>query len=113
MLWKVTPINFSKLEQFLDRHTPCFYKATTVLTHPDKDCLGDRKNIYVMPNPVTFTAAKELPQKEKVILAAGRLNDWKYKGWDILIKAWGSLQDSSIRMVVEDCKLQEKAQTKQ
>lgn len=83
---------FSKVEQFLDRHTPCFYKATTVLTHPDKECLGDRKNIYVMPNPVTFTAAKELPQKEKVILAAGRLTDWKYKGWDILIKAWGQIE---------------------
>lgn len=82
---------FSKTEQFLDRHTPCFYKATTVLTHPDKDCLGDRKNIYVMPNPVTFTAVKELPQKEKFILAAGRLTDWKYKGWDILIKAWKGL----------------------
>lgn len=83
---------FSKTEQFLDRHTPCFYKATTVLTHPDKECLGDRKNIFVMPNPVTFTAVKELPQKEKVILAAGRLTDWKYKGWDILIKAWGQLE---------------------
>lgn len=82
---------FSKIEQFLDRHTACFYKATTVLTHPDKECLGDRKNIFVMPNPVTFTAVEKIPEKEKMVLAAGRLNDWKYKGWDILLQAWKSL----------------------
>ena len=86
---------FSKVEQFLDRHTPCFYKATTVLTHPDKECLGDCKNLFVMPNPVTFKAVKELPHKEKIVLAAGRLTDWRYKGWDILLKAWRSLQDNN------------------
>ena len=82
---------FSKFEQFLDRHTPCLYNATTVLTHPDKECMGDRKNIFVMPNPVTFTAADNIPKKEKIVLAAGRLNDWRYKGWDVLINAWKSL----------------------
>ena len=83
---------FSKIEQSLDRYTPCFYKATTVLTHPDKECLVGRKNIFVMPNPVTFTAVGKLPEKKKIVLAAGRLTDWKYKGWDILIKTWGQIE---------------------
>lgn len=83
---------FSKFEQSLDRYTPCLYDATTVLTQPDKDCLGHRKNLFVMPNPLTFKAVEELPEKEKIVLAAGRLNDWKYKGWDILIKAWGQIE---------------------
>lgn len=86
---------FSKFEQSLDRYTPCLYDATTVLTQPDKDCLGHRKNLFVMPNPLTFKAVEELPEKEKIVLAAGRLNDWKYKGWDILIKAWQRLQKIS------------------
>ena len=41
-----------------------------------------------MPNPLTFTPVSEIPSKENIVLAAGRLNDWKYKGWDLLIKAW-------------------------
>ena len=41
-----------------------------------------------MPNPLTFKTVEEMPQKEKILLAAGRLTDWKYKGWDVLIKAW-------------------------
>ena len=53
-----------------------------------------------MPNPLTFTpivVAEDgemindlgtVIEKEKIILAAGRLNDWKCKGWDLLIKAW-------------------------
>ncbi len=92
---------FSKFEQFLDRHTPCLYSATTVLTHPDKECLGDRKNIFVIPNPVTFTAADNIPKKEKIVLAAGRLNDWRYKGWDILLLAWSKIQDSRFKIIRE------------
>ena len=95
---------FSKSEKFLDRHSPSFYAATTVLTEADKEVMNNKyhqkKNIIVMPNPLTFTPIRvtdngemindqgDAIEKEKIILAAGRLNDWRYKGWDLLIKAW-------------------------
>ena len=83
---------FSKSEKFLDRHSPSIYAATTVLTEADKEVMNNKyhqkKNIIVMPNPLTFTPVTEIPSKESIVLAAGRLNDWKYKGWDLLIKAW-------------------------
>ena len=93
---------FSKVEMFLDGHTSSCYNATTVLTTADRDLLKQKyhktKRIYVMPNPLTFTPVTVTPegglfngesmiQKEKVILAAGRLDNWRYKGWDILIQA--------------------------
>ena len=95
---------FSKSEMFLDRHSPSIYAATTVLTEADKEVMNNKyrqkKNIVVMPNPLTFTpivvtedgemvnTQGEKIIKENIILAAGRLNDWRYKGWDLLIKAW-------------------------
>ena len=93
---------FSKVEMFLDGHTSSFYNATTVLTAADKDLLKQKyhknKRIYVMPNPLTFTPVTVMSggglaydgsiiQKERIILAAGRLDNWRYKGWDILIQA--------------------------
>lgn len=94
---------FNRIEMFLDCHTPFLYSATTVLTDADKELLAIRyhqkKNIYVMPNPLTFTPVSfhkdggmlnengDSLEKRKIILAAGRLNDWRYKGWDLLIKA--------------------------
>ena len=95
---------FSKSEKFLDRHSPSLYAATVVLTEADKEVMNNqyhqKKNIVVMPNPLTFTPINvtedgkmvntqgEKILKEKIIFAAGRLNDWRYKGWDLLIKAW-------------------------
>ena len=93
---------FSKVELFFDNHTTQFYRAATVLTEEDKVFLEQkyrvRKNIYVMPNPLTFDPVRIGPdgtlfnnddvlQKDHMILAAGRLDNWRYKGWDILIQA--------------------------
>lgn len=97
---------FRRLELFLDGRTPPLYAATTVLTQADKLLLdrkyNSRKNIFVMPNPLTFTPISvgeesltengKIIQKEKVILAAGRLDNWRCKGWDILIHAAKILQ---------------------
>lgn len=77
----------SKYEKFvLSKKSDIF----TVLTEADKKVLGnDRTNVVVMPNPLTLTPLQEVPHKEKIILAAGRLGAWYYKGLDLLIKAWG------------------------
>ena len=95
---------FSKSEKFLDKYSPSIYAATTVLTQADAEVMKNkyhqRKKIFVMPNPLTFSPVRvmeggvlvndqiEQIHKEKIVFAAGRLNDWKYKGWDLLIKAW-------------------------
>ena len=68
------------------------YKNITVLTEADKLYIGTRlKNITVMPNPLFLTPIKEIPHKEKTVLAAGRVDDWHYKGFDILLQAWSKI----------------------
>lgn len=68
------------------------YKNITVLTEADKLYIGTRlKKITVMPNPLFLTPIKEIPNKEKNVLAAGRVDDWHYKGFDILLQAWSKI----------------------
>ena len=69
-----------------------YFNHVTVLTQADKDVIGDKlNNISVLPNPLTFDPLLSVPNKEKIILASGRLDAWHYKGFDILIKAWGKI----------------------
>jgi glycosyltransferase involved in cell wall biosynthesis len=68
------------------------YNAVTVLTDADKKCIGDTlKNVFVLPNPLTYSPVKTIPPKDKIILAVGRFNAWHCKGFDLLIKAWGKI----------------------
>ena len=83
------------LTRWLDKHTTRMYKAVTVLNQADKAYLGQRhKNIVVMPNPLTFSPVNEVPPKQKIILAAGRISNWYYKGFDLLLEAWGKIANS-------------------
>ena len=99
---------FSKSEKLMDKHFPSLYAATTVLTEADAEVMKNkyhqRKGIFVMPNPLTFLPVRvqgngilmneqnDSIDKERIIFAAGRLNDWNCKGWDLLIKAAGSIK---------------------
>lgn len=68
------------------------YCCVTILTEADKEFIGLRlKNTVVMPNPLFLTPVINLPVKEKIVLAAGRIDDWHCKGFDILLKAWGTI----------------------
>ncbi len=70
------------------------YKNITVLTEADKLFIGKRlKNVTVMPNPLFLNPIRDFPHKENTVLAAGRIDDWHYKGFDILIKSWKQIQD--------------------
>ena len=65
------------------------YNHVTVLNNVDKICAQDYlDNVTVLPNPLAFVPCKDLSDKKKIILAAGRFEDWHYKGFDILIKVW-------------------------
>ena len=73
------------------------FDAVTILTQADKDYLINKmgesfaQNTYVLPNPLAFLPVKEVGTKKKIILAAGRLDAWHVKGFDLLIKAWGRI----------------------
>jgi len=84
------------------------FGTVTVLTQADKEVIGNRvKNIHVMPNPLALEPVEIMPQKEKIILAAGRLDAWHYKGFDVLIKAWGKVVESrELRVESEGWRLQ-------
>ena len=76
------------------------YDFLTVLTEADRRVLVEKmdasfmKKVYVLPNPLTFVPQPNIPQKEKVILAAGRLDVWHCKGFDLLLKAWAKVCDT-------------------
>lgn len=68
------------------------FKVVTVLTQADKEFIGKRlNNIRVLPNPLTYQPVATIPQKDKIVLAAGRLDVWHVKGFDNLMKAWNDV----------------------
>ena len=70
------------------------YKNITVLTEADKKVIGNRlRNVTVMPNLLLLAPVETIPQKENIVLAAGRIDAWHVKGFDILIKSWKKIQD--------------------
>lgn len=65
------------------------YQQVTVLTNADKRCADYYfNNITVLPNPLAYQPLDFVPPKKKIILAAGRLDVWQIKGFDLLIDAW-------------------------
>ena len=72
------------------------YKYITVLTKADKKVIGNKlKNVTVMPNPLLLEPINEIPSKKPIVLAAGRIDAWHYKGFDVLIRAWARIVSSS------------------
>ena len=76
------------------------YEHVTVLTKADMDVVANRlNNVTVLPNPLTFEPVAAPHKKEKVILAVGRLNAGHYKGFDVLIKAFGMTNNDWILQI--------------
>lgn len=71
------------------------FDRVTVLTKPDRDILHGYgiDNVTVLHNPLFLNPLKEVPEKERIVLAVGRLNDWHCKGFDLLIKAWNKVRE--------------------
>jgi len=71
------------------------YDGITILTKADFNIIKNRfKNLFVLPNPTFLTPLEDVPEKQNVVLAAGRLDAWGVKGFDVLIKAWGKVVES-------------------
>lgn len=83
-------------EKFIDSEK---YDILTILTEADRLVLEKKMNqkfmnkVHVLPNPLTYPPQIKVPPKEKIILAAGRLDDWHYKGFDLLLKAWARIHN--------------------
>ena len=90
-LERIESLQTSRLNIFCDWQLSRIYDRVTVLTEADAMALGKRKNVTVMPNPSTFRPSEEFLKKENIILSAGRLDDWEFKGFDLLIEAWGQI----------------------
>jgi hypothetical protein len=83
---------FSLKEYFRKFYLNRLYKYTTVLTQIDKNVINNRfSEVWVLPNPLSLQPLNALPIKKKKIIAAGRLEDWYIKGFDVLIKAWAKI----------------------
>lgn len=68
------------------------FDAVTVLTHVDKNIINDRlKNVYVLPNPLTPFESVGVKHSKNIVAAAGRLNAWYVKGFDVLVEAWSEI----------------------
>ena len=63
--------------------------AVTVLTRFDFEYYKKFiKNLIILPNPISFRSVSGISNKEKIILAAGRLDNWSHKGFDNLLKVF-------------------------
>lgn len=81
----------SKIQHFEKFYLSRFCDLTTVLTNRDKEVLKGRRDVKVSPNPLFLPILKDMPSKQQIILAVGRLDAWYVKGFDILIKSWGKI----------------------
>ena len=62
-----------------------------VLTEKDKEAWVELNNVCVIPNPLSFTSTRHSDLSEKRIIAVGRY--CHEKGYDLLLKAWGIVQN--------------------
>lgn len=65
----------------------------SVLTQKDYNLLGQKyPQKRVIYNPLSFEIFAGKSHRDKIILCAGRLDDWKVKGFDIIIDIWSRLE---------------------
>lgn len=84
------PLSFK--EKLFKFHINKLYSAVTVLTEADRKVIGKRLGkIFVMPNPLFLKPVETIPQKEKTVLAVGRIGAWYVKGFDVLLQAWSKI----------------------
>lgn len=89
------PQPMSWIDRISKYYVNYIYDAVTVLTEADYRIIKNRfKRVYVLPNPSFLKPLEIVPAKQKVLLAAGRLDVWHVKGFDLLIRAWANVVSS-------------------
>ena len=96
------PVVVSERSSFDVKHTKKAYiqrfyinklaTKTVVITNYDFNFLGNKlKNKVVIPNPIIYSIYEGEGVRNKTVLAGGDIDRWKIKGFDNLIKVWGSV----------------------
>ncbi len=68
--------------------------AITMLTKRDYNIWKEKyKNVYYIPNPCDIPLIQPSGSRKKIVLAAGRVNQWHIKGFDNLMRAWSAIKD--------------------
>ncbi len=89
---KPYPVKVSLFERFYKFYFCRLFKKVTVLTRADIICLNKMgKNVLVMPNPLAIEPIETIQVRKNIVLAAGRVDNWFCKGFDVLIRAWGQV----------------------
>jgi len=86
------PLN--KISRFNKYYTNRLFDSVTVLTSVDRKLAENKlKRVVVMPNPLSFPAidGQCKNNRQKQIIAVGRIDAWRIKGFDIIIKTWNEL----------------------
>lgn len=95
-------VPFSFTQKIFKFYLNRLYDCVTVLTEADKKVIGSRlKRVYVMPNPLAINTHTRICGKRNKILAAGRLDGWFVKGFDLLIKAWGLIAANNPEWILD------------
>lgn len=77
---------------FVRYHLYSRAEGLSILTHKDERLLGfkyPRKTVIY--NPLSFPVINHPTERKKRILCAGRIEDWKIKGFDIIIEIWAGI----------------------
>ena len=95
-------VKFSFFDKIYKFYLSKLFDVVTVLTGADKQLMRNKDNVVVTPNPLILNPVKHIPKKKNVVLAAGRVDNWHYKGFDVLIRAWGKIVNSEELIVNRD-----------
>lgn len=97
---KPYPVKVSLFERFYKFYFCRLFKQVTVLAKADIICLNKRgKNVLVMPNPLAIDPIETIQVRKNIVLAAGRVDNWFCKGFDVLIRAWARVVSGSESLV--------------
>lgn len=80
------------INTFTRHHLYKYADGISILTKRDEKLLGKKyPQKVVIYNPLTWPLLKEKSTRNKTVLAAGRFEIWRIKGFDLLLTAWGQL----------------------
>lgn len=67
-----------------------FFDTVTVLCDVDRKIMEQKgfTNFETLHNPLFLKPVEKIPEKEKTVLAVGRMRNWYVKGFDLLARGW-------------------------
>ncbi len=90
------------LIDFIRYHLYAFADGISVLTNKDAKILGTKyPQKRVIYNPLSFPCLTEITERRNNILCAGRLEVWRIKGFDTIIKIWAKLANKYPSWILE------------